>query len=56
MPDDGQLREDLRGQLRRASALVREPSRSRPWPGPHCRDCAFIAICPAQGAGSVTGS
>ncbi len=54
-PDDHPLRRDLRAHLRRASDLVRQES----FPaivGPQCRDCSFLALCPAQGAGSVTGS
>jgi hypothetical protein len=37
----------------RAAALVRAET----FPavaGDHCRDCAFVSICPIQGAGSVT--
>jgi superfamily I DNA/RNA helicase len=52
-PDDGPERTALRAQLDRAAALVRAES----FPavsGDHCRDCAFISICPIQGAGSVT--
>ena len=43
----------LRAGLARAADLVRAetfPATA----GPHCRDCPFVAICPAQGAGSVT--
>ncbi|MBF4766333.1 ATP-dependent helicase [Nocardioides agariphilus] len=52
-PDDGPERTALRAQLDRAAALVRAET----FPavaGTHCRDCAFTAICPIQGAGSVT--
>ena len=52
-PDDGPERSLLRAQMDRAAALVRAES----FPavsGDHCRDCAFISICPIQGAGSVT--
>ena len=50
---DGAERTVLREGLARAAALVRAES----FPataGPHCRDCPFVAICPAKGAGSVT--
>ena len=43
----------LRAGLARAADLVRAetfPATA----GPHCRDCPFVAICPAKGAGSVT--
>ena len=30
------------------------PRCSRRPPGRHCRDCPFVAICPAKSAGSVT--
>jgi RecB family exonuclease len=52
-PDDGPERTALRQQLDRAAALVRAET----FPavaGEHCRDCDFTAICPIQGAGSVT--
>ena len=55
MPDDGAVRRSLRTELGRAESLVRTES----FPavaGAHCRDCSFVAICPAQGAGSVIGS
>ncbi|MDT0188506.1 hypothetical protein Q9S36_50790, partial [Microbacterium sp. ARD31] len=51
--DDGPERAVLRAGLARAAELVR----SETFPataGSHCRDCAFVAICPARGAGSVT--
>jgi RecB family exonuclease len=51
--DDGQERAVLRAGLARAADLVRAetfPATA----GAHCRDCAFTAICPAKGAGSVT--
>ena len=54
-PDDAALRQDLRARLRGASDLMREES----FPaitGQHCRDCSFVALCPARGAGPVTGS
>ena len=50
---DGAERTVLREGLARAAALVRAenfPATA----GPHCRDCPFVAICPAKGAGSVT--
>jgi RecB family exonuclease len=52
-PDDGPERATLREQVERAAALVR----AEVFPavaGDHCRDCDFKAICPIQGAGSVT--
>jgi RecB family exonuclease len=51
--DDGPERTALRQQVERAAALVRAES----FPavaGDHCRDCDFKAVCPIQGAGSVT--
>ena len=50
---DGAERTVLRAGLARAAQLVRDET----FPavaGQHCRDCAFVAICPAKGAGSVT--
>jgi superfamily I DNA/RNA helicase/RecB family exonuclease len=52
-PDDGPERTQLRAQMDRAAELVRAET----FPavaGDHCRDCAFLSICPIQGAGSVT--
>jgi RecB family exonuclease len=52
-PDDGPERTVLRAGLARAADLLRAetfPATA----GPHCRDCPFVAICPAKGAGSVT--
>jgi ATP-dependent exoDNAse (exonuclease V) beta subunit len=52
-PDAGPERLTLRAGLARAADLVRAET----FPatvGPHCRDCPFVAICPARGAGSVT--
>jgi superfamily I DNA/RNA helicase/RecB family exonuclease len=51
--DDGPERATLRSQVARAAALVRAET----FPavaGAHCRDCDFTAVCPIQGAGSVT--
>jgi RecB family exonuclease len=51
--DAGPERAALREGLARAADLVRAET----FPavvGQHCRDCPFIAICPAKGAGSVT--
>jgi RecB family exonuclease len=51
--EGGPERTALRQQVDRAAALVRAES----FPavaGEHCRDCDFTAICPIQGAGSVT--
>jgi hypothetical protein len=50
--DDAPERVLLREQMGRAAAVVR----SETFPavaGDHCRDCAFISVCPIQGAGSV---
>lgn len=52
-PDDGQQREALRQGLARAAHLVRSETFPAV-PGPHCRDCSFVPICPSRGAGSVT--
>ncbi|PUA82015.1 ATP-dependent helicase [Nocardioides currus] len=51
--DDGAEREVLRAGLARAATLVREETFPAV-PGAHCRDCTFVPICPAKGAGSVT--
>ena len=51
--DDGPERELLRAGLARAATLVRQESFPAT-PGAHCRDCTFVPICPAKGAGSVT--
>ena len=51
--DAGPERTTLRLGLARAAELVRAET----FPavaGQHCRDCPFVAICPARGAGSVT--
>ncbi len=51
--DAGPERLVLRTGLARAAQLVRDET----FPavaGQHCRDCPFVAICPAKGAGSVT--
>ncbi len=51
--DQGPERDELRARLTDAAALVRAenfPART----GPQCRDCSFVAICPAKGTGSVT--
>ncbi|MBZ5734169.1 ATP-dependent helicase [Nocardioides sp. TRM66260-LWL] len=52
-PDDGEARTLLRAQLAEAAGLLRAetfPARA----GAHCRDCAFVALCPQQSAGAVT--
>jgi hypothetical protein len=51
--DDGPERTVLRAGLARAADLVRAETFPATT-GPHCRDCPFVAICPAKGAGSVT--
>ncbi len=50
--EDGPERETLQLGLTRASLLVRAetfPATA----GPYCRECQFVAICPAKSAGSV---
>ena len=51
--DDGPERELLRAGLARAAMLIRDENFPAV-PGAHCRDCTFVSICPAKGAGSVT--
>ncbi|WP_310528046.1 PD-(D/E)XK nuclease family protein, partial [Nocardioides sp.] len=51
--DDGPEREQLRVGLARAGALIRAETFPAV-PGVQCRDCTFVSICPAKGAGSVT--
>ncbi len=51
--DDDPRRDLLRGEMLRAAAYLR----SENFPavaGPHCRECAFVPLCPVKGAGSVT--
>jgi RecB family exonuclease len=46
-------REALRLEMERAAEYLRQES----FPavaGPHCRECAFVSLCPVKGAGSVT--
>ncbi len=50
---DGPEREMLRTGLARAAALIRHETFPAV-PGAYCRDCTFVSICPAKGAGSVT--
>jgi RecB family exonuclease len=50
--DDGPERELLRDRLATAAAVLRSES----FPaisGDHCRECDFVAICPARSAGAV---
>lgn len=51
-PDDGADRALLRDQLGYAAGLLRSETFPAV-PGAHCKDCDFIAICPARSAGSV---
>ena len=51
--DDGPEREQLRAGLARAATLIRDETFPAV-PGPHCRECTFVPICPVKGAGSVT--
>ncbi|HXH80498.1 ATP-dependent DNA helicase [Nocardioides sp.] len=51
--DGGPERELLREGLARAATLITHETFPAV-PGPHCRDCSFVPICPARGAGSVT--
>jgi superfamily I DNA/RNA helicase/RecB family exonuclease len=50
--DDGPERTALRGQLAHTAELLRA-ERFPAVAGQHCRDCAFVPICPAKSAGSV---
>ena len=51
--DAGPERAALRVGLARAAELVRTETFPATT-GPHCRECGFVAICPAKGAGSVS--
>ena len=52
-PDpDGPVRAGLREGLRAAASMLRTEVFPAT-PGQHCRDCAFVPICPARSAGSV---
>ncbi len=51
--DGDPRRTALRGEMARAAAYLREEN----FPavaGQHCRECAFVSLCPVKGAGSVT--
>jgi hypothetical protein len=52
-PEEGPHREALRAELTHTASLLRAES----FPavaGQHCRECAFVSLCPIKGAGSVT--
>jgi RecB family exonuclease len=52
-PDDGAVREALRGDLARTAGLLRAET----FPavaGQHCRECSFVPLCPIKSAGPVT--
>ena len=51
-PEDGPHRDVLRIELARAAAYLRTESFPAT-PGAHCKDCAFLSICPARSAGAV---
>ncbi len=51
-PEDGPHRDVLRLELARAAAYLRAESFPAT-PGTHCKDCAFVSICPARSAGAV---
>ncbi len=51
--DGDPRREVLRLEMERAASYLREET----FPavaGQHCRECAFVSLCPVKGAGSVT--
>ncbi|WP_139978245.1 ATP-dependent helicase [Nocardioides litoris] len=50
---DGPERRRLRGEIGVAATLLRT-EQFPAVPGPHCRDCDFVPVCPARSAGSVT--
>ncbi|MBV9832541.1 MAG: PD-(D/E)XK nuclease family protein, partial [Marmoricola sp.] len=52
MPDDGADRATLRAVLADSAGRLRA-EQFPAVPGQHCRDCAFVPICPARSAGSV---
>jgi RecB family exonuclease len=53
IPEEGPVRETLRQEIGRTARLIREEVFPA-IPGPtQCRDCPFVPICPAKGAGSV---
>lgn len=50
--EEGPERDDLRGRLANAAALIR----GEHFPavaGQHCRTCSFVPLCPAKSAGAV---
>jgi len=53
--DDHPVRQVLRAEIGKAARLLRDetfPARA----GDHCRDCAFVSICPVKGTGPVTAT
>jgi len=51
--DGDPVRQLLRDEMEQAAGHLR----SETFPavaGPHCRECAFVSLCPVKGAGSVT--
>ncbi len=54
-PDDGPVRATLRSELAVAARQIRDEVFPAV-PGAHCRECAFVPICPAKSAGSVVSS
>ncbi len=50
--DDGPEREVLREELARAASHLRAETFPAT-PGQHCKDCAFVSVCPSRSAGAV---
>ena len=50
--EDGPERDRLRAELGAAAAMLRA-ERFPAVVGDHCRECAFVSLCPAKSAGSV---
>ncbi|WP_235537343.1 ATP-dependent helicase [Nocardioides sp. Soil805] len=51
-PDESPEREDLRVALSTAAGYLRREEFPA-IPGDHCKDCPYVSLCPAKGAGSV---
>ena len=49
---EGSQRDQLRRELSRGAAILRAEVLPAT-PGEHCKDCAFVSLCPVKSAGSV---
>jgi CRISPR/Cas system-associated exonuclease Cas4 (RecB family) len=51
-PEDSPERDELRVALSTAAGYLRREEFPA-IPGDHCKDCPYVSLCPAKGAGSV---